>query len=188
MSEEQGAIKRVAISKRLRFEVFKRDGFQCQYCGATPPNVLLHCDHVCPVSEGGETTIDNLVTACQPCNLGKSNIPLSNVPQSMADRAAEVLEREAQIAGYQAILKDRRLRIEADAQEVLELFCKLYFREGIPRANFMSIKMFIEKIGLDECLWAVERANQQYSSGYARSFRYFCGICWNKVRDQSEGG
>lgn len=44
---------RKAISKKTRFEVFKRDRFTCQYCGATPPGVLLHIDHIHPVAEGG---------------------------------------------------------------------------------------------------------------------------------------
>ena len=50
MSEQDQKPVRVAISKRLRFEVFKRDRFECQYCGQTPPAVILHCDHIIPVS------------------------------------------------------------------------------------------------------------------------------------------
>jgi hypothetical protein len=179
-------IKREQISKRMRFEVFKRDGFECQYCGATPPGVLLHCDHIEPVSLGGKTEIDNLITACQPCNLGKSNIPLGQVVQSMADRAAEVIEREAQVAGYQSVLKDRRMRLEADAQEVLEELCERYGRDGIPRADFTSIKRFVDRIGLDSCLEAVEIAASRHR-GYRTGFRYFCGICWNRIRAQDGG-
>lgn len=51
-------------SKRLRFEVFKRDGFTCQYCGRTPPGVVLEVDHILPSSKGGQTTTANLLTAC----------------------------------------------------------------------------------------------------------------------------
>jgi hypothetical protein len=179
--------QRVAISKRLRFEVFKRDGFECQYCGATPPGVLLHCDHIDPVSRGGLTEMDNLVTACQACNLGKSNVPLNQVTQGMAERAAEVLEREAQVAGYQAVLKAKRMRLEADGQEVLNFICDLYYRNSVPKRDFLSIKMFVEKIGLDSCLGAAELAQSRHR-GYAAGFRYFCGICWNRIRDQTGGG
>lgn len=175
---------RIAISKRLRFEVFKRDGFTCQYCGATPPSVLLQCDHIDPVSNGGPTDIDNLVTACQPCNAGKSDIPLSDIPQSLSERAAEVLEREAQVAGYQAVMKQKRMRVEADAQEVLNAFCKWFDRDGIPRGDFFSIKRFIEKLGLDECVEASEIAFRKFSWSYRSAFKYFCGICWNRIRDQ----
>jgi 5-methylcytosine-specific restriction endonuclease McrA len=63
-------------SMRLKFIVMKRDRFSCRHCGKSPANtlgVVLHVDHVLPWSEGGETTLDNLQTLCEPCNLGKSN-------------------------------------------------------------------------------------------------------------------
>ena len=63
--------KRKPISKKTRFEVFKRDSFQCKYCGAKAPDVLLEIDHIKPVSKGGENDITNLITACFDCNRGK---------------------------------------------------------------------------------------------------------------------
>ena len=51
-----------------RFNVFLRDRFACQYCGA---NRDLTFDHVVPRSRGGRTTWENVVTACSPCNLLK---------------------------------------------------------------------------------------------------------------------
>lgn len=63
--------KRKSISPKLRFSVLERDGFMCRYCGRSPPDVILHCDHIVPVCEGGQNTIDNIVSACEPCNLGK---------------------------------------------------------------------------------------------------------------------
>ena len=42
---------RQVISKKLRFEIFKRDSFRCQYCGASAPEVLLHLDHLKPIAE-----------------------------------------------------------------------------------------------------------------------------------------
>ena len=179
-------IKRVQISKRLRFEVFKRDGFACQYCGATPPSVLLECDHIHPVSLGGSTDADNLVTACMACNRGKSKIPLGNVVQGMAERAVETLEREAQIAGYEAVMREKRMRLDADAQEVLESFCSFFVRDGIPKGHFISIKRFVKSLGLDDCLSAVEIAYGKYRWSYHTAFLYFCGICWNKIRYQGD--
>lgn len=70
--------ERKPIPKRVRFEVFKRDSFRCQYCGREAPNVLLHVDHITPVSEGGTNDITNLITSCADCNLGKSNVALSD--------------------------------------------------------------------------------------------------------------
>lgn len=175
-------MSRKPISKRLRFEIFKRDGFQCQYCGATPPGALLHCDHIEPVSRGGTNDTDNLITACQSCNLGKSDIPLEVISKSLSERAEEVREREEQVAGYQSVLKAKRDRIEDEAQKLLNMFCEQYSKDGIPQRDFISIKRFIELLGFDDCLEAAELACAKFYSGYARSFRYFCGVCWNKIR------
>jgi 5-methylcytosine-specific restriction endonuclease McrA len=51
-----------------RFNVFLRDKFMCQYCG---DNDDLTFDHVIPRSKGGQTTWQNVVAACAPCNLQK---------------------------------------------------------------------------------------------------------------------
>ena len=64
---------RRSTGKRLRFEIFKRDHFTCQYCGAQPPSIVLVIDHIDPVAEGGLTVIENLITACEPCNQGKAH-------------------------------------------------------------------------------------------------------------------
>ena len=51
-----------------RFNVFLRDGFTCQYCGSDKD---LTFDHVVPRRVGGQTTWENVVAACSPCNLKK---------------------------------------------------------------------------------------------------------------------
>lgn len=51
-----------------RFNVFLRDRFSCQYCGTREE---LTFDHVTPRSRGGQTTWENVVAACSPCNLQK---------------------------------------------------------------------------------------------------------------------
>ena len=62
------------IPPKLRFDVFRRDKFVCQYCGACGPNVELEIDHEIPVSRGGTDDIKNLKTACFDCNRGKGDI------------------------------------------------------------------------------------------------------------------
>lgn len=80
------ATKRKSVSKKTRFDVFKRDSFKCQYCGSHPPSVILHVDHIKPVADGGENEIDNLVTACESCNLGKGARLLSAIPETLAKK------------------------------------------------------------------------------------------------------
>ena len=184
MDQQDRKTSRVGISKRLRFEVFKRDGFVCQYCGATPPGALLECDHINPVALGGFTEADNLITACFACNRGKSDVPLTVVAQSMAERAAETIEREAQIAGYEAVMREKRLRLDADAQEVLEAFCEHFTGiDGIPKRDFQTIRRFVEMIGVNSVIESVAIATSRKPYNYKGCFRYFCGVCWNKSRE-----
>jgi hypothetical protein len=58
----------------LRFKIFLRDSFTCQYCGRRAPSVRLHVDHIVPWSSGGKTEPSNLRTACDICNLGKGDL------------------------------------------------------------------------------------------------------------------
>lgn len=76
------ANKREDIGTKRRFDVLSRDKFTCQYCGRRPPQVALNCDHIHPVAKGGGNEMDNLITACEECNLGKG---------------ANVLNREQQL-------------------------------------------------------------------------------------------
>lgn len=53
-----------------RFNLFLRDEFTCQYCGAKGEMTF---DHVLPRSRGGKTTWENVVASCSSCNLKKAN-------------------------------------------------------------------------------------------------------------------
>lgn len=81
--------KRKSISKKTRFEVFKRDSFKCQYCGKSAPEVVLEVDHIKPVAEGGKTTMLNLITACRDCNRGKGKRKLDDKTE-LAKQKAEL--------------------------------------------------------------------------------------------------
>ena len=93
-------MKRKGISKSIRFEVFKRDRFTCQYCGEKAPDVVLHIDHIEPVSKGGDNGIVNLITSCFDCNLGKSDRKLND--NSVVEKQRKQLE----------LIQERREQIE----------------------------------------------------------------------------
>ncbi len=62
---------------RLRFEVLKRDDFTCQYCGSTVQDGRkIVVDHIVPRKKGGKDEYSNLITACEDCNLGKTDMLL----------------------------------------------------------------------------------------------------------------
>lgn len=56
-----------------RKNIFKRDRFACQYCGAHPKVTDLTIDHVHPKSRGGRSTWENCVVSCRDCNERKGN-------------------------------------------------------------------------------------------------------------------
>jgi hypothetical protein len=69
------AIMSEAIPKALREQVAKRDRYRCCYCLTTEANsgVTMTCDHIQPVSKGGENLVENVCLACSACNIFKSN-------------------------------------------------------------------------------------------------------------------
>lgn len=64
-------VGRQPIPRKLRHQVFQRDGYRCRECGATNKETRLHVDHIKPVSKGGTNDLDNLQTLCEECNRAK---------------------------------------------------------------------------------------------------------------------
>jgi hypothetical protein len=174
---------RKPVSKKLRFEVFKRDGFACQYCGAHPPDVLLEIDHIISVKDGGGNDEGNLFASCFDCNRGKGARPLSSAPKSLAEKGEEIREREVQLLGYREIMQLRADRIEADMWRVADALVKDASTNGMNRDWLRGIKTFNDRLPLHDVLEAVETAYAKKPFSNARRFKYFCGICWKKIRE-----
>lgn len=102
----------MAVSKRTRYEVLRRDNHACRYCGASAPDAKLTVDHVMPVALGGGDDPTNLVTACRDCNAGKS----SSAPDDplVADVASDALRWQQ--AMRVAMWEQRNHRAKLDAQ------------------------------------------------------------------------
>ena len=178
---------RQPLSKRVRFDVFKRDHFSCQYCGAHPPEALLEADHIMPVVEGGGDEEANLITACRDCNRGKAGVPLSIVPRSLGERAAEVAEREEQLAGYRSIMEARAERIERDMWEVADILVPNASKDGMRRDWLRSIKTFNARLPLHIVKECANLARDRMLYSERRRFLYFCKVCWNEIKAASDG-
>lgn len=89
----------MAISKRVRYEVLRRDNYTCRYCRSAENPLTI--DHLVPVSLGGSDDPSNLVAACKDCNAGKSssNPDAATVAQVGEDavRWARALEEAARL-------------------------------------------------------------------------------------------
>ncbi len=60
------------VTPKIRFLVFRRDGYRCQICGRNASDgVKLEVDHREPRAHGGVNTMSNLWTLCRECNIGK---------------------------------------------------------------------------------------------------------------------
>lgn len=186
MSSDAPVRKRVSIGTKQRFEIFKRDKFTCQYCGAHPPEIVLHVDHIQAVANGGDNSDDNLITSCDRCNLGKGATPLSQIPKSLAERAAEVAEREEQIRGYNEVMADARDRLDDDVWDSLEPLIDHFDIDSVQRDWVVSTKRFVNELGMHEVFEAMELAVSRKPHSQYGCFKYFCGICWNKIRAQNE--
>ncbi len=114
--------ERVAIPKSVRFEVFKRDNFTCQYCGSKAPEVVLECDHIKPVAGGGTNAIMNLVTACVDCNRGKGARTLDerHILEKQRSQVEEINERRVQLE----MLSEWHQQISDEGDAVVEILAK----------------------------------------------------------------
>jgi 5-methylcytosine-specific restriction endonuclease McrA len=59
--------------KFSRINIYGRDKYTCQYCGAKKLIGELTYDHVVPRSKGGKTEWTNIVSCCETCNRKKAN-------------------------------------------------------------------------------------------------------------------
>lgn len=178
---------RKGLSKKLRFEVFKRDGFVCQYCGGHPPQAILHVDHIHPAAEGGKDSLDNLITACEACNLGKGARLLSDVPRPITDKAEELKEREQQLRGYRQILDERENRLYDEQWEVAEILSPgCSDGQGFNRRDLLTIKRFLEQMGIHAVRRAAEIAYVKLPRSEYQRFKYFCGVCWRMIREPAD--
>lgn len=191
--------ERKAISKALRFEVFKRDHFTCQYCGRMAPDVILEVDHIKPVAKGGDNDILNLVTSCRDCNRGKGKKLISQndaLKKSQKEllELAEKTEQAQMMVDWKNELLETRI-IQADS--VAALIESLTGLELIEKDKQIILKQIIE-FNYPLVYEAAEIAFMRYykvsyndyqnekSLEYALS--RIGGICYNKQRGGAENG
>lgn len=178
----------MTVTKRLRYEILRRDNHTCRYCGGIAPEAVLTIDHVLPTALGGSDGPDNLVAACKDCNAGKaaSNPDDPLIEQVSAD--AVRWARAVEAAAIEASLDFVQL------QETREIFDSAWQgwthkdRQGnssvLPRPKNWadSIDMFgargLPPELLEEC---VRITMARKGVDLDQRFTYFCGVAWKKV-------
>jgi len=174
------------LSKRVRFEVFKRDAFTCQYCGRKTPDVTLHVDHIHPRAEGGTDDFENLLTACSECNLGKGARTLDSRTEfgDMIGRAESIREREEQIRAYHAAQDEAAERRRQDFTEVYDYWFELYREESMSRYHIMAdsaLRRYVEALGVEDVKEAMDIAFHKYSWPCNNAVKYCYGVLRRKL-------
>jgi len=133
---------RKSTGKRLRFEIFKRDNFTCQYCGSQPPDIVLVLDHIHPISKGGDNDPMNLITSCEPCNQGKSDKALEDKIIA-PDADLEWLEMQQEIKELKRYQDARQIREDLIIKIASNLSDEFMFQSG---ENYNGLEVFDEVI------------------------------------------
>jgi hypothetical protein len=169
------------MSKRLRFEILRRDNHACRYCGAKAPDVKLTVDHVVPEALGGTDDPTNLVTACKDCNSGKA----STSPDApvVTDVAADALRWAAAREQALASIAAERDRLYDYVQGFLG-----YWEEAAPPFADLPgdwdntvVRLYEAGLPYDELTDAARIAVMAGHVARRQRFAYMCGVAWRKV-------
>lgn len=164
--------KRENIAKQLRWKIYARDNFSCRYCGRKPPDAVLHIDHVKAVMRGGTNEEENLVTACQDCNLSKgaNEIP---APRELKEGFFVSLDDVPKVTAITA-------EYPALGQKIMELFAEEargYERKGHP----VDVAMIVMVMATINCAaWVYFRLKE--SSKTKRDFMAMCATAFDEYK------
>lgn len=179
----------MAVSKRLRHEVMKRDNFTCRYCRSVDNPLTI--DHVVPVALGGSDEPDNLVACCADCNAGKSSA--SPNAELVADVAQNAIIWAGAIAEYSKIrLADRKKRDAYTRRftKVWDVWNYGFKKLPIPRpADWKSTIWQFYALGfpIEELEDSVQIACGNSRVDVDSTFRYMCGVVYRKIDEMQEG-
>lgn len=169
----------MAVTKRTRYEVLRRDNHTCRYCGASAPDAKLTVDHVTPLALGGTDDPSNLVAACQDCNFGKA----STVPD--APVVADV--KQSDITWADAMRQATEIRL-AERDKLMTYLA--HFRDGWYHSKPSDWENSVSSLyaaglpmeELDDAMYAAQNARGVWDT----RFVYFCGAAWKRVRKIQE--
>lgn len=185
----------MGISQKKRFEILKRDNFVCRYCGAKAPDVFLQIDHVIAKSKGGSDDITNLISACEDCNRGKSNKPLDKpVEKVQLEKERERFEQEKELQDF---IEEKNKYWMEKVEKVHKFYQGSFLknREVLTGGELDSIKYFVQRLGISECIASVDITYDKFYSESCKGNhfkesncrKYFFGVLNNKLRDNNNG-
>ena len=171
----------MAISKRTRFEVLRRDDYTCRYCRSKENALTI--DHVVPQALGGSDDPSNLVACCKDCNAGKSSATPDQalVDDIDADAARWIMARARAVGKLQ-------MR-EVAAAEARQPFLDDWMSwdkscSSLPGDWHQSIDYWLrDGITMPQILKAHDIAVSARTISSSAVFRYMAGIIRNWLRE-----
>lgn len=180
--------KRKSIRPKKRFEVFERDNFTCQYCGKTPETegVILEVDHIVSIKDGGENNLENLVTSCWECNIGKG---AKSKPKKTIEQIEENIEREEERISQLKLMNNRNRKLIKLKKEAKDLSRSWIYDEiGTDYVDtiYSAIEKAATKYGKEIAKEALEVIKGKEISEASKWIKYFQGICRNLALPEKE--
>ena len=180
----------MAVTKRTRYEVLRRDNNACRYCGSMAPDVKLTIDHVTPKALGGSDKPDNLVAACVDCNAGKTSTNPGS--ELVADVAQDSMRWAAAMKGASEIRATQRAARDEYVATIDEAWLAYHYtsdNEHLARPLDWrhSVGHFYELgLPLEEMQESVEIAATNRMVARGQEWRYACGVAWKKLSEIQE--
>jgi len=176
----------MAVTKRLRYEIFRRDNHACRYCGQTAPDVRITVDHVTPQALGGTDEPGNLVTACVDCNAGKTS---SNPDSVHVADVSEAALRWAEAMKTAMAQRAQNIREqETYCQAFLSAWQECKYPNGshipLPDGWWKSLTYWYGMgVPIELLRDAIRKAGAKKTRGPHSEFRYMAGVVWRVVED-----
>lgn len=169
----------MAVSRRLRFEILRRDNHTCRYCGGTAPEVKLTVDHVIPEALGGTDDPGNLVAACADCNGGKS---------SVAPDAPLVADVTNDAMRWAVAMRQAADEIAAE-EDTLDAIYSAVYQAWQPRwipSDYRNSVYNLVKAGLTQ-RDLLDLVDVALSARWVDDrWAYFCGCGWKRIKQRQE--
>lgn len=184
--------ERKSISKKTRFEVFKRDNFTCQYCGRSAPEVILEIDHINPVKNGGDNNIMNLITSCFDCNRGKGKRKLTENEEIklQIEQLKEINKKREQL---EMLLKWKKELDNFENEQVDKIEELLYDATGNTFSEYGRTNCIknIKEFGFEEVYESTKISidqyyNQEDPDSASIVFNYIGRICWMRRKQKND--
>lgn len=172
----------MSVSRRLRYEILRRDDYACRYCGGRAPDVQLTVDHILPVALGGSDEADNLVAACAACNAGKSSV---NPDQPLVEQVSADALRWASLQG------DARYLLQSYRDQFAQRWAQWHYGDNesplpLPDNWPDSLEQFFRAgLEIEAVLDLIDVAGRSRAP-VDRTFRYFCGCCWRRLTERQQ--